>query len=256
MPARSSSYILILAVLSLLLLIWGCATTSSGSKEANARMELANSHLQNNRPRRSYQELKELQDQAQDVPQYHFLLGMTYLRLEGIDNQRAIEELKKAVELDPEMGMAWNNLGMAYFQSGRPTKAEEAFREALSISSYLTPEYASYNLSRLYSEQGRLDKALEYAQKSLKQNWRYLPAYDLITDLYIEQGRMEKAGEYLQQGVEAFPDNGRLWLRYGKAQLRLGENKQAAQSLQRVLEVAPDSESAQAARDYLDLLEP
>ncbi|MCF8085992.1 MAG: tetratricopeptide repeat protein [Desulfohalobiaceae bacterium] len=243
----------LLAVAALSLSILGCAATSPQiSDQTQARIELANSHLQNGEPRRSLKELLPLRDRANDVPEYHFLLGMTYLQLEG-KIQKAIDELKRATELAPQLGMAWNNLGRAYIAADRLDKAEEVLKRALSISTYLTPEYAAYNLGRLYREQKRPQEAIQYVNKALRENWRYLPAYFLLSRLYTEQGQPEQAKNILERGVEAFPDNQRLWLQYGKIQLRLGDQEQAAQSFQRVLDIAPDSDPAQVARDYLDL---
>jgi tetratricopeptide (TPR) repeat protein len=245
--------LLLLAVPALSLSLVGCAATSPQvSDQTRARIELANSHLQNGQPRRSLKELLPLRDKAGDVPEYHFLLGMTYLRLEG-KTQKAIDELKQATELAPKLGMAWNNLGMAYIQADRLGKAEASLKKALSISTYLTPEYAAYNLARLYRKQERPQQAIEYGNKALRENWRYLPAYFLLAELYTEQGQAGEAKDILERGVEAYPDNERLWLQYGKIQLRLGQREQAAQSFQRVLDIAPDSDPAQVARDYLDL---
>jgi len=247
--------LLLLALFGLCLTAWGCASTSpSISENTRARIELANSHLQSGNPRRSLQELDQLKDKARDVPEYHFLLGMTYLRLDGHQEQ-AVRELKTTVEMAPKLGMAWNNLGLAYIRTGRLDDAEQALKKALSISTYLTPEYAAYNLSRLYRDRDQPEKAIRYGNKALKENWRYLPGYFLLANLYTEQGETEKAKETLQRGVEAFPDHERLWLQYGKTQLRMGDEEQATQSFQRVLEIAPDSNSAQVARDYLDLPE-
>lgn len=241
------------AVAALMLTLWGCAaTTPDVSEKTRARIELANSHLQNNQPRRSLQELLPIRDNADDIPEYHLTLGMTYLQLDGKIG-RAIEELEQTTELAPELGMAWNNLGRAYIAANRLDKAEEALKRALSIETYLTPEYAAYNLSRIYREQKRLQEAIEYADRALRENWRYLPAYFLLAELHTQQGTPEKAEKTLEQGVEAFPDNAQLWLQFGKIQLRLGKQDQAAQSFQRVLDIAPDSEPAQVARDYLDL---
>jgi len=244
-----------IAVAALSLSILGCAATSPQiSDKTQAQIQLANSHLQNGQPRRSLKELLSLRDRANEVPEYHFLLGMTYLRLEG-RTQHAISELKRATELAPKLGMAWNNLGMAYIQADRLDKAEESLKKALSIPTYLTPEYAAYNLGRLYRKQNRPQKAIKFGNKALRENWRYVPAYFLLSELYTEQGQPKEARDILKRGVEAFPDNARLWLRYGKIQLRLGEQDQAVRSFQRVLDIAPDSDPAQVAQDYLDLHE-
>ncbi|MFW6178226.1 MAG: tetratricopeptide repeat protein, partial [Desulfohalobiaceae bacterium] len=253
-PCRTPRAGLLLLLLSLLLL--GCATGSgsenSPPRDIQAHLDLANSYLPEE-PRKSLRELLPLQKRAGKIPEYQFLLGVTYTALDNCS--KATRHLQQAVDLKPDYAEAWNNLGQAHAACEEYSEAETAFHKALELETYLTPEYPAYNLSRLYREQNEPEKALDFAKQAVDLNWRYLPAYEQLVDLLQEQGEKQKAVKWLRQAAEAFPDNTELLFRLAENELRLGNTEQARSWLQRILEVEPDSSTAQMARDYLDLMQ-
>ncbi|MCF8038094.1 MAG: tetratricopeptide repeat protein [Desulfohalobiaceae bacterium] len=249
-----------LRYISVLLLLVAIASGCSGlqvreptlGKEVRARMDLSKSHLRNGQPRQGLQELLRIQDRAKHIPEYHFLMGLTRMQLR--EPESAAEHFKQAVELEPGYGEAWNNLGQVLVSLDRLEKAEEAFNRALDIPTYLTPEYPAYNLARLEMKRGRTDLALKYAALSLEENKRYSPAYSLLAELWLDKGNIQKAIQWLQKGIDNNPNNIELMLPLAMNYLRLGQERHAKQWFSRILEIDPDSEEAQVARDYLDIL--
>lgn len=244
-----------LLLLSLCLALAGCAGKAANQslpRSVQARMDLAQSYLQKDRPRHSLNELYKIKSQADGNPDYHFLLGLTQMELKKYS--AAADEFERALEVDPDFGSAWNNLGLAYLNAEQFTKAEEAFHQALDIPTYLTPEYAAYNLARLAKERSRPEAALKYCRRAQEFNWRYGPVYFLLSELLVEKGQIREAVNYLRQGVKAQPENAELWLRLAENQLRLGHSSDAIESFQHIVEQAPESEPAEVARDYLGLL--
>jgi tetratricopeptide (TPR) repeat protein len=63
------------------------------------------------------------------VPSFvHLALGSAYFRIERwADAER---EYKRATEIDPKAGEAFNNLAVVYLQTGRPKEADEAVKAA------------------------------------------------------------------------------------------------------------------------------
>jgi tetratricopeptide (TPR) repeat protein len=238
-------------------MLLACATGRSSPdslpRDIQAHLDLGSSYLADEEPRRALRELLPIQKRAQSYPDYHFLLGATYSALDKCD--KAIQHLQQAVHLRPDYGEAWNNLGQAFATCQRPSQAEEAFQKALELDTYLTPEFPAYNLSTLYQEQDREEKALEYAKQAVDLNWRYLPAYNQLIKIHEQRGQMQKATKWLRQAAEAFPDNTSLLFRLAENELRLGNTEEAKFWLQRILEVESDSSTAQMARDYLDIIQ-
>ena len=92
--------------------------------------------------------------------------------------KEAIEEYKKALELNPKYPLAHNNLGILYKKSGRFDEAIKEYETAISLDpGYLNP---CYNLGLLYLERGQLDKAAEYFEKALTINPDFTEAKDKL----------------------------------------------------------------------------
>jgi tetratricopeptide (TPR) repeat protein len=80
------------------------------------------------------------------------------------DMQQAIHEYVKAIELDPEYGQAYSNLGLAYQKTGQISEAIWANRKAIQLANGPDKEVVRassyYNIGRIYESQSRWDDAL------------------------------------------------------------------------------------------------
>jgi len=239
-----------------LIILSGCTLLQSSirkNKEIQARMDLASSYLTNEQPRLALRQLQAVQDLADNNPDYHFLYGLISARLER--RQEAAMHLKKAVHYQPDYAQAWNNLGEVYASMGQNEKAREAFAHALKIPTYLTPEYPAYNLARLYAQQGQTNLAVQSARQSIQYNPGFIPAISLLSNLLTEANQLQEAGDVLTQGLRASPGNVRLMQDLAENLLRLGKQAQARQWFERIAHTAdPQSEAAQVAADYLEIL--
>ncbi|MFW5791124.1 MAG: tetratricopeptide repeat protein [Desulfohalobiaceae bacterium] len=249
-----SCWILVFLAVSLL----GCAA-STGKRseqatpgEVQARIELAESYLASNDYRNSLKELLEIEEQSGNNPRFLYDLGITYVGLR--EYERAAQALERAVDLEPDYGPAWNLLGQAHIAQGNVEPAIDAFERSMGIMTYLTPEYPAYNLAKLYQSRGEQDKAIAHARMALDKNWRYTPAYLLLADLLLEQGRTGEAIEVLTRGAEANPKSTEIILRLAENQLRQGNTAEARNWFQHIIMLDPESDAAEVAEDYLDLM--
>lgn len=114
--------------------------------------------------------------------QSHYRLGVIY---EGkSDLVRAIENHRKAVELDPTIAAAHVNLGILLSRQGKYDEAKAHLGEAVRRD----PAYdkALYNLGLVYAETGRGDSALVMLDRALEVNRDYALA------------KLAKAGTYYE----------------------------------------------------------
>lgn len=94
---------------------------------------------------------------------YHNLATVYYSLFsrsrDGNDYQRAVDNFKKAIELDPLHASPYNGLGIIYWQVGLFQEAIDCWEKAVSLQ----PDFdqALYNLGRAYLERGDKAKALE-----------------------------------------------------------------------------------------------
>lgn len=111
--------------------------------------------------------------------------AQSYLR----DFQEAIADCHHAIDLDPEFGNPYNDIGAYYIELEQPDDAIPWLRMALKAKRYESYCFPYFNLGRVYEGLGQLDKALEYYRSALNENPRYLQA--------------AKAAERVKQKMEA-----------------------------------------------------
>lgn len=231
----------------------GMSSGSMASKEVDLRLNLVESHISGRQYQIALQELIKVESAADHMSRYHFDAGLIYLGLEELEKSR--EGFAKAVEIDDDFAEAWNNLGKVLEAQGKDAEAEAAYRKAFGILTYVTPEFAAYNLGSLLLRTGRAKEAEDFGRKALARNWRYIPAYKLLSDAFIAQNRMDDAESVLKSGLEADMNSTSTMLALAEHQVRIGKTLEAKELFERIATQYPKSGEARAARDYLDLLQ-
>jgi type IV pilus assembly protein PilF len=260
-PTRNTDMRTCAFVLVLCLALVGCGakgasrggSSNMGSKEVDLRLNLVESHINNNQYQLALQELLKVEAAAKHLSRFHFDSGMIYLGLQELEESR--EGFLRAVEIDDDFGEAWNNLGKIEEALGRDKDAEAAYRKAFSILTYVTPEFSAYNLGVLLLRQGRAKEAEEFGRKALARNWLYIPAYKLLSDSFVAQNRLEDAEAVLRSGLEADMNSTPTILALAEHKMRMGKTAEAAVLFDRIVKQYPNSTEAKVARDYLDFLQ-
>ncbi|MEE8605652.1 MAG: tetratricopeptide repeat protein, partial [Candidatus Aminicenantaceae bacterium] len=118
---------------------------------------------------KSFRLRKELIEKFPKEKEAHYDLGWGF-QFRGMYEQ-SIAEFLKALELDPNMGHAFNGLAYTYSDMGEYEKAVEYFQKYVAMY----PEDANPvdSMAEQYLRMGRLDEALE----------KYLQALEMQTDL-------------------------------------------------------------------------
>jgi len=86
------------------------------------------------------------------------------------DYDKAIEEYKKAIEIDPNHVNSHLNLGEAYYQKGMYEEAKSEYQYVLRLNN-MHPK-AHYNLGRTLAQEGKKEEAKEHYEflKSIRSN--------------------------------------------------------------------------------------
>jgi tetratricopeptide (TPR) repeat protein len=104
------------------------------------------------------------------------------LSLKGLYNE-AIEKCKHAIDLDPDFGNPYNDIGAYLLQQNRYDEAVTWLKKALEAPNYKNYCFPWLNLGKVYEFKGRWDKALSCYQNALLENENYQPAEQAIYDL-------------------------------------------------------------------------
>jgi len=93
--------------------------------------------------------------------------------------EEAIEECKRAIEVDSTLGNPYNDIGAYLIELGRLDEAVEWLQKALESERYCCPCYAHCNLGRAYLMKGMGQMAKREFERALEIN----PEYDLAREL-------------------------------------------------------------------------
>lgn len=88
----------------------------------------------------------------------------------------AIEQCEKAIQINPDYGNPYNDIGSYYLELGRLDDAEPFLIRATQITHYQNKHFAYYNLGRLYEMKGMFYKAYMNYKRSCELDRTYKQA--------------------------------------------------------------------------------
>ena len=103
----------------------------------------------------------------------HTFLGWTY-SFKG-DYQAAIRECRTAIQIDPEFGNPYNDIGSYLIKLGRLEDAIPWLRRAMTARRY-EPRHSHVNLARVFARQGKVHEAIAELKQALAIEPGYVPA--------------------------------------------------------------------------------
>jgi len=93
-------------------------------------------------------------------------------------HEEAIEECKKAIEVDPDFGNPYNDIGAYLIELGRLDDAIPWLERAVDAKRYDPRHFPHYNLGRVYLAKEMYNRAREHFEAAL----RIEPRYELARD--------------------------------------------------------------------------
>lgn len=165
----------------------------------------------------------------------HFNMGSAFN--DRGEYEKAIEEFKKSIELNPSDYESYISLGATYYRQGTMEKAKEMFLKAIDMF------YGSYrahnNLANVYTVQGEIDLALKEYEEAIKIKPDFAEAYYNRGNAYKETGEMEKAIANFREAIEFEPDFAMSHYNLGNCYLITGETAEAQASFEAAIKFDP-----------------
>jgi tetratricopeptide (TPR) repeat protein len=182
----------------------------------------------------------------------YFRLGET-LRKKG-DLKGAIQYLYKAREALPANSMVVEELALALQFDGRKPEARDAYEQAIKLD----PQngMALNNLAFLMADTGLgdLDTALTYAQRAKQAMPNLSEVSDTLGWIYLKKNMSDNAMDVFRTLVSEKPDNSTYRFHLGMAYAQKGDKPKALQELQRALHSGPSKEEEVKIKDLIDKL--
>ena len=111
----------------------------------------------------------------------HTFLGWTYHFQGKVED--AIAECKRAIEVDPEFGNPYNDIGAYLIELGRPDEAIRWLERAIEAPRYDPRHFPHFNLGRVYYAKGMFSRARQCFQEALRIEPRYALARQAVENL-------------------------------------------------------------------------
>jgi tetratricopeptide (TPR) repeat protein len=109
------------------------------------------------------------------------------------DFEEAIADCHRAIDVDPEFGNPYNDIGAYYIEMEQPEDAIPWLKMALKAKRYESFCFPHFNLGRIYEAQEKLDLALAHYRSALNENPSYSAAAKAIERVKLRLGVPENA---------------------------------------------------------------
>ncbi|NLH48209.1 MAG: tetratricopeptide repeat protein [Myxococcales bacterium] len=186
-------------------------------------------------------------------PDIHNALGLVYYSNEKYT--KAISHFQKAIELDPQHSDAHHNLGHLYLTQGRYDLATAEFQQALENDLYRNRAQTLNALGYTYYKKRDYLKAEETLKGCIEHDRLYFLAYDNLAKVYIALERYDDARPILEQALQMQPLFPEAMLDLGLVYWKINKKNQAVDLFKRVKQIDPLGEFGARADEYLGLLE-
>jgi tetratricopeptide (TPR) repeat protein len=175
-------------------------------------------------------------------------LGSSWAKAERDD--RALDALTKAQQLDSRSEWILNQIGQAYYRLKKPREACDSYRAVLALNPRSAQAHADLGLALL--ELGEKRAAHDAFAKSLEievQNPSII--YQIVKCAY-ELRSYATAARLLERYADTGPVNAHLLYSLAGLQFHLGRMDDASETLRKILEIQPDHRGAVELRELIE----
>jgi Tfp pilus assembly protein PilF len=173
---------------------------------ARATYEQGLGHLSEKRVSLGLSTIQEAVRLDPEAALYRNTLGVVFLHYLGKPAE-AQAEFEKALAIDPSYAEAQTNLGIALSEQGRWADAVAAYRKALSMPIYPTPEIAYANLGWAYLNLEKLKEAEEAYRTAVQLQPKFAQAYYFLGVVLEREGLRGEAKAAFRTARDLDPDS-------------------------------------------------
>lgn len=153
------------------------------------------------------------------------------------DFAAAVTAYRRALQIQPQDGVIWNDLGITYATLNRQIDAIKAFREAIRID----PDYAKawYNLGGTYVALNRQTDAAAAYREAIRIDPDFAKAWGNLGTVYYYLNRHTDAIIAYRESIRIDPDYAEAWGNLGLTYGKLGRPIDSRAALEEALRIDP-----------------
>jgi tetratricopeptide (TPR) repeat protein len=155
---------------------------------------------------------------------------------------QAMDELNKAIQLNPPNGEAWNERGIVYFRKQIWDKAEADFSTAIEKNPNNAVAWGNRGDVSLHL--GQWDKALADLTRALELNPKATALLNLRGVAHFRKKQWDKAVEDFSRAIEQVPNNPLYWNNRGNSLGKLGQWEKAVVDYSKSIALKPDHDDS------------
>ncbi|TKJ39814.1 hypothetical protein CEE37_11090 [candidate division LCP-89 bacterium B3_LCP] len=174
----------------------------------------------------------------------------------GGQTDKAIDELKMAILIDPDDQEGWALLGKAYIRTEHPDDAISALEKAAELDPTFEKMDDRVLLMQIYYNQDMVEEALNMAMEIKGHDPANKDAIKVAAFCYNQLGQQEKAFEYYQEVMKDNPDDPDMIFNLGLLYEDMERYEEAVVQFAKSFELNPQDETAikKCGLIYLEIL--
>ena len=166
------------------------------------------------------------------------LINKAKIEIENNNYEIAIENGKKAIEIDEKFIDAYYQIGLAYNYKKKYNEAIEYFQQALN---YNKNHIESWNLIGLaYMAKNEFENALNFLNKTLEIDPNFSTGWFNIGNIYKQSNNFDKAIDSYVKATELKPDFAKAWFFMGCAYFDKKDYHEALEHLEKAIKLDPN----------------
>lgn len=154
----------------------------------------------------------------------------------------ALKSILKVCQLNPRRADAHYNRANILLELKQTKEAEKAYKRALKFDPKLTS--AQFNLGNLYYYDGEIEEAKKAYRAALNTDSKFRPALKNLGNILADEGVVEEAAQLYQRIIEAYPNQVDGYEVLGKLYLDQGDIALAEETLEKIVELKASSTNA------------
>ena len=157
-----------------------------------------------------------------------------------IDTFKSKKTLDEMPGLEREQDLSIEELydrGISYYDKGMIDKAIEEFKEVLELD----PDdiETHYHLGNAYADKEMFDEAISIYKKVIEKNPEFIDAYLSLSTLYLDMDMVDEAISLCNQAISANPDDSFLCFHLGESYVRNEQYEEAITAFNKAISINP-----------------